>query len=397
MFYLAIDQHSNQLTVNLRDESGDVVLQRQVSTKPERVETFFESLAASCEQEGGYVVILEVCGFNDWLLRRLQQTDSGCREIVLVQPEKRRKQKTDRRDASQLGETLWVNRNRLLAGKRVQNIRRVAPASTSDAADRQLTELRKRLGAQRTRVLNKVWRIVHKHNLQHNRPTKGMQTKRVLIWLKDLALPAIDRLELNQLLSEWELLEEHLALVNQEIDKRHQTNRRAQQIASMPGLGKYSSLAIGARIGEIDRFPRGASLANFFGVAPGCRNSGNDAHRPGSITKQGSGTVRFLLGQVVLHVLRKDPWMRQWYRQVKRRRGSRIARVAVMRRLVTILWSMLKYDMPYVSGGPEEFRKARERIETLRQEANEAEHLRSGSAKGGSPLPPSPSLGPSLV
>ena len=33
MLYLAIDQHSKQLTVNLRNEAGEVLLRRQVSTR----------------------------------------------------------------------------------------------------------------------------------------------------------------------------------------------------------------------------------------------------------------------------------------------------------------------------------------------------------------------------
>ncbi len=32
MLYLAIDQHRKQLTVNLRNEQGDVLVKRQVST-----------------------------------------------------------------------------------------------------------------------------------------------------------------------------------------------------------------------------------------------------------------------------------------------------------------------------------------------------------------------------
>ena len=42
LFYLGIDQHAKQLTVNLRDHNGDVILRRQVSTRPERVGNFFE-------------------------------------------------------------------------------------------------------------------------------------------------------------------------------------------------------------------------------------------------------------------------------------------------------------------------------------------------------------------
>lgn len=37
MLYLGIDLHRKQLTVNLRNEKGDVVLKRQVSTSWEKV------------------------------------------------------------------------------------------------------------------------------------------------------------------------------------------------------------------------------------------------------------------------------------------------------------------------------------------------------------------------
>jgi hypothetical protein len=41
MLYLAIDQHRKQLTVNLRDEAGQILLRRQVSTRWEPVRAFF--------------------------------------------------------------------------------------------------------------------------------------------------------------------------------------------------------------------------------------------------------------------------------------------------------------------------------------------------------------------
>jgi transposase len=33
--------------------------------------------------------------------------------------------------------------------------------------------------------------------------------------------------------------------------------------------------------------------------------------------------------------------LREWFKRIKRRRGSSIARVAVMRKLATIIWHML--------------------------------------------------------
>jgi len=50
-------------------------------------------------------------------------------------------------------------------------------------------------------------------------------------------------------------------------------------------------------------------------------------------------------------VLRRDGQMRARYLRIKKRRGSKIARVAVMRRLATIIWHMVKHQQPYMLGG----------------------------------------------
>ncbi|MBN2293298.1 MAG: hypothetical protein JXM70_12785 [Pirellulales bacterium] len=57
--------------------------------------------------------------------------------------------------------------------------------------------------------------------------------------------------------------------------------------------------------------------------------------------------MRYLLNQAVVSVLRFDAGMRRWFKQIKRRRGSKIARVAVMRRLATIFWHMLTKKQKY--------------------------------------------------
>lgn len=355
MLYLGIDQHRKQLTVDLRNEQGDSVLKRQVSTRWDRVRKFFEELHQTAQREGGFLAVVEVCGFNHWLLKML--AEYGCREVVLIQPERRSKKKTDRRDAQALSQVLWVNRERLLAGKNVQGLKRVVPPSPEEEENRQLTALRKRTGALRTRTINKIQRILLKHNLQRECPTKSLQRKKACRWLAELPLGEIDRLEMDQLLAQWGLWEAQLEQLQEKIQERQRTDETAAVIATMPGAGAYSSLALASRIGSIDRFPRPGSLANYWGLTPGCRNSGEATDRLGSITKQGSAMARFILGQMVLHVLRRDASMKAWYGKIKRRRGSKIARVAVMRRLATILWHMVKHHEPYVTGGPPRVRR----------------------------------------
>jgi transposase len=349
MLYLAIDQHRKQLTVNLRNEQSDVLVKRQVSTEWLRVRRFLEEVQKMSVPEGGFITILEVCGFNDWLLKLLREY--GCREIVLIQPEKRSKKKTDRRDANALGELLWVNRQRLLAGQTVRGIRRVQLPSERESEDRQLTAWRHRLGHLRTRTINQIKHLLRKHNLEQECPTKGLDTIKGKKWLVELALGSIDRLEMDQLLAQWRLWDEQIEKVNAEIQKRQSSSETAAVLATIPGCGAYSSLSLASRIGSIERFPRPGSLANYWGLTPSCRNSGEATDRLGSITKQGSAMARFILAQLVLHVLRRDAWMRAWYGRIKRRRGSKIARVAVMRRLATIIWQMVKHNEPYLIGG----------------------------------------------
>ena len=197
MLFLAIDQHAKQITVCVRNADGDTVLRRQVSTRPEKIETFFQQLT---EMDTEFMAILEVCGFNDWLIEKLRQWN--CQEIVLIHPEKPSKRKTDRRDARKLSDLLWLNRERLAAGEPVHGLRRVYMVTEKEREDRQLTALRKTLGQRRTRTLNKIHRIINRHNLMWDYPTKSFQTQAGRRWLEKLQLPEIDRLEMDTLLKE---------------------------------------------------------------------------------------------------------------------------------------------------------------------------------------------------
>jgi transposase len=349
MLYLAIDQHSKQLTINLRDEAGDVIWRRQVSTKGNTVAEFLDEVGRR-SSEGGYLAILEVCGFNDWLLDMLPQR--GCRKVVLVQPDERSPHKTDRRDANALGELLWVNRQRLLAGRHVHGLRQVYIPTPQERQDRRLTALRRDLGAERTVLINRIKHLLACRNLTHQCPTRGIKTKAARRWLESLSLDELDRFELDHLLELWKGCDERLEALGGRLRARHQRQQASQILASIPGCAAYTALGLASRVGPVERFRTPRSLANYFGLTPGCRNSGNATHRLGSITKQGSPVARFLLGQVVIHVLRRDAWMRAWYKGIKQRRGSKIARVAVMRRLTTIIWHMLTKKEPYQMGGP---------------------------------------------
>jgi transposase len=318
----------------------------QASTQPEKAHAFFWQFTRErLPSNEAFVAVLEVCGFNDWLIRLLHEY--RCPKVILIQPEDRKLRKTDRHDAAALSELLWVNRDRLQHGKPARGLRQVDIARSTDQENRRLTTLRKEAGQARTRLVNKARHILRRHNLQWQMPTKKFPSKSGIAWLKQLALPAIDRLEMDHLLADLEQVQKRRKELEQVIAHRCGVSEEAVLHSSMPGVNYFTAVSLACRAGRVERFPRAHSLANYWGLTPGCRNSSEDNQRLGRITKAGSSMARWLLAQVTIKVLRKDARLREWCKRVKRRRGASVARVAVMRKLATIFWHMLSKRTSY--------------------------------------------------
>ncbi len=340
MLYLGMDIHGKQVTVSVRDEDGRELFMRQVSTRPAEFAAFLSSVAARAAAEGGFMATLEVCGFHDWVVEALRA--AGCARTVLVQPEGRSRQKTDKRDARKLSSLLWVNRGLLAAGERPNGLRVVEPPSQRDAAARRVTAARVRTVRKRTASMNGMRRILRRPNLQHGCPTKSLTTKAATEWLRALDLDEVDRCEMDSLRDQWQLLDGSVSAFDAQMRRLAPLFPELKLLRTIPGVGLFVGLTIACRVGTLSRFARGRSLANFWGLAPGINDSGDRQGNVGSITKRGSAAVRYALNQSVLHVLRNCATLRNWHRGIRRRRGAKTARVAVMRRLATIIHRMLE-------------------------------------------------------
>jgi transposase len=227
-------------------------------------------------------------------------------------------------------------------------VRQVDIASNTDQENRRLTMLRKHAGRDRTRVINKIRQILRRHNLQWEMPTKTFPTIVAVAWLKQVVLPEIDHLEMNHLLADLEHVQQRITELEKVIAHRSASKKEVAILSSIPGMGRgFTAMSLACRVGNVERFPRAHSLANYWGLTPSCRNSGESDQRLGRITKAGSPTARWLLAQLAHKVLRKDARLREWFKRIKRRRGAGVARVAVMRKLATIIWHMLRKQKTY--------------------------------------------------
>jgi transposase len=112
-------------------------------------------------------------------------------------------------------------------------------------------------------------------------------------------------------------------------------------IQELPGVGPVLAAIFVAEIGDVHRFVSAAHLASWCGVTPRHRESDTTVRR-GPISKQGSKLVRWAAIEAA-QKLRRDSWLHAERERLAERRNSRsIAKTAIARKLVTLIYYGLR-------------------------------------------------------
>jgi transposase len=119
-------------------------------------------------------------------------------------------------------------------------------------------------------------------------------------------------------------------------------------LMTAPYIGVVTAAAFVSVIDDAKRFGSSRKVGAYLGMVPSEKSSG-DRRRLGSITKKGNGYVRSLLIEVSWGIFRhrSDDPLHCWTQTVAKRRGKRIAVVALARRLAGVLWAMWRDDTVY--------------------------------------------------
>ena len=99
-------------------------------------------------------------------------------------------------------------------------------------------------------------------------------------------------------------------------------------------------------IGKADRFQCGKQIAAYLGLVP-LEDSSGKRRRLGHITKQGNSLLRFLLVEAAQVTARSLPEWRSKYFHLTMRRGRKIAKVAMARKLAVRMYWMLRKGWDY--------------------------------------------------
>lgn len=148
--------------------------------------------------------------------------------------------------------------------------------------------------------------------------------------------------------------------IDLEIKQRISGRKDDLQIAmSVPGIGFTAATTILAEIGNYRDFSTPDRLASWCGIVPNVYQS-SDKLLTGSITKQGSKHIRWILVQVAQAAAKKrGSKLRKFFLRVKARKGHNVAVVALARKILCILYHLLMNQEPYQEDGVEKSRPSK--------------------------------------
>jgi transposase len=326
---IGLDVHKHFAEVAIV-EPGRSLKRQRIATTPAELRAFVDGLKPDDQ------VALEST-FNTWTLVDLIRNRSG--RVVVSNPMKTKaiasaKVKTDKVDAEVLA--------RLLASDFLAEV--WVPNQQLRALRRQIAQ-RASLVHEQTRLRNRIHAILGRNLLDC--PYTDLFGKSGRGWLSEQPLPAEERSQVESALRLLTAVRTELDALEQPLAELATSDAGVAHLLTIPGIGLVTALAIVAVVGDVSRFPRPNQLVGYLGLDPRVRQSGDKPARTGHISRQGQAHARAMLIEAAHSAVRAHGPLHAFYERIKSRRGSRIALVAVARKLAVLAWHLLTHDTDY--------------------------------------------------
>ena len=330
--YLGIDVHKRYAQVAVMDEAGKIV--EEVRVENANLDEFAQQYAgsqAAIEATSNYYHL------HDTLSEYLDVTVANPSKLKLISETDK---KTDRVDAKQLARML-----------RLGSIPESYVPTDEVREARALVRGRQSLVENRTEYANKIHGLLADHGVTQDVKPLSVEGRE---FLAELSLPTPWDTLLASYLEIIDTLTEQIESLEAVIEERAGSLKETQLLMTIPGVSYFTALTIYAEIGDVSRFDSDKDVVSYVGLNPVIRESG-DSRFEGSISKRGSGRVRWLLVQssyTAVHTC-QDEYLSRFYNRLAQRKSSKKAIVATARKLLVSMYHMLDreevYDPPGVS------------------------------------------------
>jgi transposase len=321
---IGLDLHQRESQLCILTEDGEI--------QEQRIRTSRERFTAVLGGRPPARVLLEASTESEWVAQHLEGLGHA---VIVADPSfapmyatRSRRVKTDRRDARTLAEACQLGA-----------FRRAHRLSAAQRHVRAELAVRDVLVRTRSRHIGLLKALVRRDGLRVASSTPDHLLARLAA--VPLAPPLTD--ELAPLLTLFTPLNREITAADRRLERRAARDPVVARLATAPTVGPITATAFVATLDDVTRFTSAHQVEAYLGLTPGEHSSGEHQHR-GRITKTGNTRARWLLVEAGWRLLRSTQpeavALRAWGEQLARRRGKRIAAVALARRLAGILYAM---------------------------------------------------------
>jgi transposase len=331
MVHVGIDLHKHVSQVARLDESGELN-QTRLDNDREQIKRYFRAIPTPAK------VAIEASGTWWWIVDLLEELGH---QPVLSNPKQTKaiaaaRLKNDRVDAERLAV--------LLRGDLLPTVW-IPPAEIREA--RELLRHRIQLVWTRTAIKNQILALLARRNIRPQASSRWTTVggRNEIQALELGSNPGVIRDNCLQLMRE---IDQRVRELDKELARQWAGDPIVKRLVTIPGVGVLIATILLLEIGNISRFPSAKHLASYIGLTPRIRASANRI-RTGRISKEGNRLLRWALVIAATQAARKPGTLRTWYRNIQQRRGKKIARVALARKLVEIVYHVWIHEVEFLT------------------------------------------------
>ena len=277
-------------------------------------------------------ILIETSTESEWVARHLEGLGH---EVIIADTNfapmyatRSRKVKTDKRDARTLAEACRLGAYR----------------PTHRTSDRQRhvraqLAVREAMVRTRSRYISLISTLLRRDGLRVEPGHSAGFLKR----LERVALPEALHEEVAPLVLLLQGITEQIKAADERLAALAKEDEVVARLCTAPGVGPVTAATFVSTLDDAGRFASPKQARAYLGLVPSERSSGERQQR-GHISKAGPGRARYMLVEAAWTILRRrnsaNAALHDWATGIAARRGSRVAVVALARKLAGILYAM---------------------------------------------------------
>ena len=157
------------------------------------------------------------------------------------------------------------------------------------------------------------------------------------------------RVQVQYLCEDLDTLRQRLRNLDRDIDRKLGQHQVGSLLTTIDGIGTQTAARLIADLGDPAAFRSAAALAAYVGVIPALKQSGKRNSTRAAMTPIGNARLRAALWMPTLTAVRKNPWLRAHYQQLRQRgKLPKVALVACMHKLLFAVYTVAKHRRPFV-------------------------------------------------